>query len=196
MEMPAEWAKRMVDEQPVTPYTPQVGDVSSVVWFKLNGAGRLGLASESENVVKWWSPVDGMCRGSFDPGDTIVGVSDIKVDDVTEKQLEALSDQYDALTGKKKQPEPEFPATYAERQAQWVAHHGLKVGDKVRVVRKFEDDEGGCISVKWDFNQSKAAMQDKECEIHEIKDKRIRLWTKNNADWWDFPYFVLEPVKD
>ncbi len=92
-------------------------------------------------------------------------------------------------------PQPEFTGTYAERQAQWVEHHGLKVGDKVKVVRKFESSEDGVCSGAWSYVPDKATMQQQDVEIVYIGYGYINLRSPKGSVW-SFPYFVLEPVAE
>jgi hypothetical protein len=84
---------------------------------------------------------------------------------------------------------PTFTGSYAERQKQWIEHHGLKVGDKVRVVRKFKYCEDGFDGTKWDLPDSKAVMQGRAYLIERVSSGHIIL----NGNY--FPYFALEPVK-
>lgn len=88
---------------------------------------------------------------------------------------------------------PIFTGSYAERQAQWVAHHGIKEGSKVKVVRKFEKYEDGSNCGRWDHANSKVLMQGQMCEVRFIKNLWIGL-DAGEEDYWSLPYFVLEPV--
>lgn len=85
-------------------------------------------------------------------------------------------------------PEP----TYKERQTEWLKETGLKVGDKVKIVRKANDHENGWGTV-WATLMNKYVGKtgviddvDFECGIHVIV---------TSLGWW-YPYFVLEPVKE
>lgn len=83
--------------------------------------------------------------------------------------------------------------SYQERQDAWIKEHGIKVGSKVRVLRKVSNDgEDG-----WDCGWN-SSMDDSVggtltvCEICNRKEdtRGLRL-----ADGWWYPYFALEPVK-
>jgi hypothetical protein len=84
---------------------------------------------------------------------------------------------------------PTFTGTYAERQAQWIEHHGLKVGSKVRVVRKFDEDEDGFDGHGWDSCNDKIKAQGQIHEISSIRRGQIKL---NQCNY--YPYFALEPA--
>lgn len=84
--------------------------------------------------------------------------------------------------------EPDKDAPYADRQAAWVKKHGIKVGSKVKVVRKFEDNEGGFAGGRWDIFGWKAGQQGQVLPVYKIE---------NDCIWFDkgkYPYFALEPV--
>ncbi len=80
--------------------------------------------------------------------------------------------------------------TYAERQAKAVEFYDIKVGSKVKVVRKFENREGGCDV---DFRE-KACYVGKVFSVTQIDSESIAIST-NQVGQRFFPYFVLEPVK-
>jgi hypothetical protein len=84
--------------------------------------------------------------------------------------------------------------TYAERQAKWIEFHGLKVGDKVKVVRKWKHGEGGFRSTKWDSYPEKIKMYGNACSIRQICGDFMYI-NDMGDDYWSFPYFALEPVK-
>ena len=85
--------------------------------------------------------------------------------------------------------------SYAERQAKWVEFHGIKVGSKVKVVRKFEAGEEGYLAAGWDSYAGKRDFQGQEKTITKIVQtgSKPRIQLKGA---WSFPYFALEPVKD
>ena len=85
------------------------------------------------------------------------------------------------------------PKSYTERQAAWVKENDVKVGSKVKVVRKFGKDDG-YGATGWDYRPDKAAMQGGVFEVKSFLGKLVNLWTENKNDWWSFPYFALEPV--
>jgi hypothetical protein len=70
----------------------------------------------------------------------------------------------------------------------------LKVGDKVKILRKAKDDEDG-----WDNRCPEDAdtWVGKTGEI--IEDGGgvgLKVFLEEENDWWYFPYFVLEKVED
>ena len=79
--------------------------------------------------------------------------------------------------------------SYAENQAAWVAFHGLKVGSKVKVVRKFEANEGGFKGSRWDYCSGKANRQGTVISINGISSYHLLL--KGGSS---YPYFALEPA--
>ena len=80
---------------------------------------------------------------------------------------------------------------YKERQAEC----GLKVEDKVRVLRKAEDCEDG-----WGNTWAKVYMDDFVGRIGKIVGERphagFKVFLEEENDWWYFPYFVLEKVDE
>jgi hypothetical protein len=92
---------------------------------------------------------------------------------------------------------PSFQGTYAERQKQWIEHHGLEVGDMVRVVREFESREDGSSCAGWRSTPAKASAQGNSRYIRSILSKEIVLCEKKGQrqGCGTFPYFALEPVK-
>jgi hypothetical protein len=87
---------------------------------------------------------------------------------------------------------------YAERQKEWIKKHNLKVGDKVKVLRRAENHKGGW-GTYWPCQIDDTVG--KTYEVDTISDYSIRLRLNKESggfsgyfDWW-YPYFVLEPVK-
>lgn len=81
-------------------------------------------------------------------------------------------------------PEP----TYAERQAEWVKKHNLKVGDKVVVLRTAECREDGWCN---DWVGSMNHMVGNSYTYNGAYDTGISL-----SCGFVWPYFVLEVVKE
>lgn len=79
------------------------------------------------------------------------------------------------------------PLTYAERQAE----SGLKVGDRVKVLRRSDFGELGWENTWIDYEMGKAIGQ--VCTICEITEDGIRL---DQCDSYSFPYFVLEKYEE
>jgi hypothetical protein len=88
--------------------------------------------------------------------------------------------------------DPTFTGTYAERQKQWVEHHGLKVGSKVRVSRVPTSDElrdhGGGFWWKGSEKRQKIGCV---FAISALPKWCIGL---DNGSQNAFPYQILEPV--
>ena len=87
-------------------------------------------------------------------------------------------------------PKKEKP--YEERQAEWIKENDIKVGDKVRIVRKARDNEGG-----WDNNWAPSmsdAVGKVGCVIEDPRASGIRVETDDCS--FAYPYFVLEKVED
>jgi transcription antitermination factor NusG len=80
--------------------------------------------------------------------------------------------------------------TYAERQAKWVEFHGLKVGDKVKVVRGYKKNEGG-----FGYPPEKDDIEwvGKEFTVYGLSDDSIDVESSSRGN--SFPYFCLEPVR-
>ncbi len=89
---------------------------------------------------------------------------------------------------------PTFTGTYAERQEQWIEHHGIKVGSKVKVVRKFDTGDDGWKHTRFDFNTEKEKMQGTVCYINNIAHDFINIKVRKNGTPYSFPYFALEPA--
>lgn len=71
--------------------------------------------------------------------------------------------------------------TYVERQAKWVEFYGLKVGDKVKVVRKFENWEAWSNHGSHDIGR-------------EVRVKNLGTTYICSTSGTFYPYFALEPV--
>ena len=83
--------------------------------------------------------------------------------------------------------------SYIKRQAEWVKANNLKPGDMVKVLRKARDYESG-----WpiDWVHEMDSCVGKVLEVKKIIDKSIALYTEDESDWWQYPYFILEKVVD
>ena len=88
---------------------------------------------------------------------------------------------------------PEKEQSYEERQAEWVKENDIKLGDKVRILRKFNDFENGC-----DVGMNKDGKMDSLVgtvgKVSAIDDESIEV--DSEGDCWFWPYFVLEKVED
>ena len=80
--------------------------------------------------------------------------------------------------------------SYEERQREC----GLKVGDKVKILRKAVSFEDG-----WDNFWSEGAdtwVGKTGVIIGDSKVVGLKVFLEEEDDWWYFPYFVLEKVED
>jgi hypothetical protein len=89
---------------------------------------------------------------------------------------------------------PDLALSYAENQAAWIEFHGLKVGSKVKVVKKFKQNEQGFDGLAWDAGNSKMASQGKIMSIKRIDDNCIVLIGQGTNAGNYYPYFALEPA--
>lgn len=80
--------------------------------------------------------------------------------------------------------------TYKERQDEC----GLKVGDKVKILRKavgYEDEWGS------DWPEDADTWVGKTCEIiGDSKGSGFKVFCEEENNWWFLPYFVLEKVEE
>ena len=83
---------------------------------------------------------------------------------------------------------------YLERQAEWVEKVGLKAGDKVRILRKFDDCEQG-FHCGMNSEGQMDCLVGKVVEVMEIDARSICLYNEDKSDWWVWPYFCLEKVE-
>ena len=80
---------------------------------------------------------------------------------------------------------------YKELQEVWVEGMGLKVGDNVKVLRKFEDEELGSCP---DWNPEMSETIGEVGEVIKINTNHIRVNFGDNDDW-GYPFMVLEKVE-
>lgn len=83
---------------------------------------------------------------------------------------------------------------YRERQAEWVEKVGLKAGDKVRILRKFDDCEQG-FHCGMNSEGKMDCLVGKVVEVWGIDARSICLYNEDKSDWWVWPYFCLEKVE-
>ena len=95
------------------------------------------------------------------------------------------------LPEKEESTEKTEKKSYEERQAKWVKDNNVKVGDRVRILRKAEDHEDGWGDV-WTVGCSVGCG-----EIVDINNKYGIRVCMDDTPWtsW-YPYFVLEKVED
>lgn len=84
--------------------------------------------------------------------------------------------------------------SYEERQAEWIEANGIKIGDKVRVLRKAESHEDGWDNV-WADSMSQSIGE--TLVVDSINGDRGIALDGPALEWkCNFPYFVLEKVED
>jgi hypothetical protein len=85
---------------------------------------------------------------------------------------------------------PTFTGSYEERQKQWLEHHGLKVGSKVKVVREFEGYSDG-----FDLPYS-CAVEDigLTLTIMYLETQKGDKACLKLSSGWCHPYTALEPA--
>ena len=81
---------------------------------------------------------------------------------------------------------------YAEKQKQWIKKHNIKIGDKVRIIRKTDPQENGW-EIRWISSMNNTIK--KIGIITEISNQGIKISVENTIGWW-YPYHVLEKVED
>ena len=83
---------------------------------------------------------------------------------------------------------------YLEAQDKFIKITNLKIGDRVKVLRKANDDELG-----WD-NKWSPSMDEWLCEVGVIRSFEgttgISVYISKLEDYWYFPFFVLEKVEE
>lgn len=85
---------------------------------------------------------------------------------------------------------------YEDGQALWVEENNVKVGDKVRVLRHFGEDELGFSEAGSKCSKEKAGFVGRTLPICSIANNWIRLDSKSECGWnYAFPFFVLEIVE-
>lgn len=81
---------------------------------------------------------------------------------------------------------------YTEKQKQWIKNHNIKVGDKVRIIRKADPQENGW-EIPWESAMNNTIK--KIGIITKISNRGIKISIENTIDWW-YPYHVLEKIED
>ena len=81
---------------------------------------------------------------------------------------------------------------YTEKQKQWIKNHNIKVGDKVRIIRKADPQENGW-EIPWESAMNNTIK--KIGIITKISNRGIKISIENTIGWW-YPYHVLEKIED
>ena len=93
---------------------------------------------------------------------------------------------------------PKMYNTYSENQRKWVNKNNIKVGSKVKIIKKANSEENGW-GAYWN-----SLMDDSVNEVGTvtlIDDKRlnnigIQVYLDNKGSYYLYPYFVLEKIED
>lgn len=93
---------------------------------------------------------------------------------------------------------PKVYTSYIENQREWVNKNNIKVGSKVKIIKKANSEEDGW-GAYWN-----SFMDDSVNEIGvvtTINDKSnnnigIQVYLENKDNYYFYPYFVLEKVED
>lgn len=86
---------------------------------------------------------------------------------------------------------PEKEKSYEERQKEWIAANNIKLGDKVRILRKARDHENGWLN-RWG-----GLEMDREVgKIGRVTSIFSDIRVDTDTNWFFYPYFVLEKVED
>lgn len=91
-----------------------------------------------------------------------------------------------------------YNTTYIENQRKWVNENNIKVGSKVKIIKKADSEECGW-GAYWNN-----LMDDSINEIGTItmisddgfSNIGIQVYLENKDNYYFYPYFVLEKVKD
>jgi hypothetical protein len=187
MEQPMSRPRRYVFRKVTSSkYIPEAGDV---VEFEYHGDSEKGLVFiHTADNGKPLSIGSACSAGEVISVDNIRKIGHTSVDGVNNyyKGRTCFDKYFKNLT-----EQPTFTGIYEERQKQWIKHHGLKVGDKVKITNKFSNKEGGCDIYS---TIKKDEIVGSEFQITRFDDRSIQLRTGAVGATW-FPYFALEPVK-
>jgi hypothetical protein len=179
-------------------FCPDIVDVHDISKAKRVAKAYFSTPAEREfkvgdkvRVVKWF----GWQRDYFagEPDDSIKTVTK-DIDSGGDVRLKGpLNDCFFQGDCLELVPEPTFTGSYAERQKQWIEHHGLKVGSKVKVVRKATFDEQGW-GMCWNTGDKCIG---KEYAITGFADSNMGVTIDNGYTntLEYFPYFCLEVVR-
>lgn len=178
--------------QPDT-YSPQVGDV---VEFEYKGMTCQGLIFQHRKDLAIVSNFDHEDYYTFSHG-TSFGIAMETIRKIGETNLVKARHAHDEVIriAEAYFAQPKFTAdpdkSYAENQAAWVAFYGLEVGSKVKVIRPYDNDEGGCTAGAAD-----QSWIDDMGEIGLVTELEPRCIKARHTDkgTYNHPYFALEPA--
>ena len=70
----------------------------------------------------------------------------------------------------------------------------IEIGDAVKVIRKFRENELGSSCINWDYNQNKTNMQQGEYKVESLSKGYIGLKGEDRYTY-SFPFFALELIE-
>jgi hypothetical protein len=170
------------------PYVPEVGDVVSFEW---SGDQHMGIVFQHED----WRDCIAITDGCIPK---VKWCSGIKFIAKTDSMGGTHSGEDAVNLAKAYFSKPVFAGSYVECQKQWCEHYGIEGGSMVKVVRKFEQGEGGFPNDhKW--NNRLDVLLGKVTEVFLVEPGKISVRTAPDKDrYWEFdyiPYFALEPAE-
>jgi hypothetical protein len=84
-----------------------------------------------------------------------------------------------------------IPYKYEVYQQQWIEENNIKSGDLLRVTRIAESGEGG-----WGNNWTDLMVPDTKVKFIYNAGKSGLACKTDKGENWNYPYFVLEPVRE
>lgn len=158
----------------IDPEDPRV-EIGAYYYYGVNAVSALERANEGKNEKKLTWIYNG---DDFDQ-QYIFGFNDEKYGDGM---------LFTSFLIRKKEP------SYEDRQAEWVKENNIKVGDWVKIVRKFsrgEDGFGYCF-----IDKKMEILIGKICKINSIDIHGIYVYDEDESDCYLWPYFCLEKVEE
>lgn len=169
-------------------YVPVVGDVVEFEYAHLGT--HIGVKGPGHTYAPYAGATLGATLGAFS-----LGMMDNcrftgrHIDGVTADNVEEIAKGLRPVD-----KEPVFVGTYAERQKQWIKHHGIKKGSEVVVTRFNEDNEDGSFAC----SHSQERVDSRAGGVARVVDINSRYIEIRHGDLgsWSMPYTVLEPVHE
>ena len=107
-----------------------------------------------------------------------------------ERTMRIVAKIWDDARHEEEPEDPDFyPAPYELQQEKWVEKVGLKVGDKVRIVKKWEKGEGGC-------DCAMGFLQEVNLVGYVDSIEKDSIYVALHSGPYHTPYFALEKVED
>lgn len=93
---------------------------------------------------------------------------------------------------------PKVYTSYIENQRKWINKNNIKVGSKVKIIKKANSEEGGW-GAYWnsfmDDSVNKVGIVTMISD-NEFNNTGIQVYLENKGSYYFYPYFVLEKVED